>query len=98
MHLVSDYIHPYRSTGGRRAQCRVQIYLPEDVRDSPVVICSELPNNSGGSGTHSAVVIATEADIVLYEAAFGCQGGRRCAGDRSSRLDTNVHLGPSHSQ
>ncbi len=60
MHLASDYIHPYRSAGGRRARCRVRIYLPEDARDSPVVICSELPNNPGGSVTNSAEVIAAE--------------------------------------
>jgi hypothetical protein len=58
MHLASDYIHPYKSAGGRSARCRVRIYLPEDVRDAPVVICSELPNNSGGSVTNCAEVIA----------------------------------------
>ncbi len=58
MHLASDYIHPYKSAGGRTARCRVRIYLPGDVRDAPVVICSELPNNSGGSVTNSAEVIA----------------------------------------
>ncbi len=58
MHLASDYIHPYRSAGGRLAQCRVRIYLPDDIRDAPVVICSELPNNRGGSITNSAEVIA----------------------------------------
>jgi len=36
----------------------VQIYLPDDTRDDPVVICSELPNNPGGSITNSAEVIA----------------------------------------
>ena len=36
----------------------MRIYLPEDVRDSPVVVCSELPNNPGGSITSSAEVIA----------------------------------------
>jgi hypothetical protein len=58
MHLGSDYIHPYKSAGGRRARCRIRIYLPEDARYSPVVICSELPNNPGGSVTNSAQVIA----------------------------------------
>ena len=58
MHLASDYIHPYKDTGGRPAHCRVQIYLPDDTRDAPVVICSELPNNPGGSITNSAEVIA----------------------------------------
>src|SRR5215207_1699225 len=58
MHLASDYIHPFRSAGGRRARCRVWVYLPDDVLDAPVVICSELPNNPGGSVTNSAEVAA----------------------------------------
>jgi hypothetical protein len=58
MHLASDYTHPYKDAGGRHAYCRVRIYLPDDMRDSPVVICSELPNNPGGSITNSAEVIA----------------------------------------
>jgi hypothetical protein len=58
VHLAGDYIHPYKDTGGRSAHCRVQIYLPDDTRDDPVVICSELPNNPGGSITNSAEVIA----------------------------------------
>jgi len=58
VHLASDYIHPYKDAGGRSAHCRVRIYLPDDMRDAPVVICSELPNNPGGSITNSAEVIA----------------------------------------
>jgi hypothetical protein len=58
VHLASDYIHPYKDAGGRPAHCRVQIYLPDDTRDAPVVICSELPNNPGGSITDSAEAIA----------------------------------------
>jgi hypothetical protein len=57
VHLTSDYIHPYKDAGGHPAHCRVRIYLPEEVRDAPVVICSELPNNPGGSITDSAEVI-----------------------------------------
>jgi hypothetical protein len=60
MHVASDYIHPYRSVGGRFAWCRLRIYLPEDVCDAPVVICSELLNNPGGLITNSAEVIAVE--------------------------------------
>jgi hypothetical protein len=60
MHLASDYIHPYRSSGERHSRCRVHIYLPDDLRDAPVVICSELPNNPRGSITNSAEVIAAE--------------------------------------
>ena len=58
MHLTSDYIHPYKDTGGRSAHCRVRIYFPDDPGDVLVVICSELPNNPGGSITNSAEVIA----------------------------------------
>jgi hypothetical protein len=58
MHLASDYIHPFKDAGGRPAHCRVRIYLPDDTHDAPVVICSELPNNPGGSITNSAEVIA----------------------------------------
>ena len=58
MHLASDYIHLFRNAGGRRARCRVWIYLPDDMRDAPVVICSELPSNPGGSITNSAETIA----------------------------------------
>ena len=57
-HLASDYIHPYKDAGGSAARCRVRIYLPDDVRDAPVVVCSEVPNNPGGSITNSAEVIA----------------------------------------
>jgi len=58
MHLASDHIHPYKAAGGRLAQCRVRVYLPDDMRAAPVVICSELPDNPGGSITNSAEVTA----------------------------------------
>jgi hypothetical protein len=58
VYLTSDYIHPYKDAGGRSAHCRVRIYLPDDAGDALVVICSELPNNPGGSITNSADVIA----------------------------------------
>src|SRR5918996_5839019 len=58
VYLASDYIHPYNDAGGRSAHCRVRIYFPDDPGDALVVICSELPNNPGGSITNSADVIA----------------------------------------
>jgi hypothetical protein len=58
MHLASDYIHRYKDAGGRPSHCRIRIYLPNDMHDASVVICSELPNNPGGSITNSAEVIA----------------------------------------
>jgi hypothetical protein len=48
---------PLQGRRGRPADCRVRIYLPDDMRDAPVVICSELSNNPGGSVTNSAEVI-----------------------------------------
>jgi hypothetical protein len=63
MHLPIDYIHSYKDAGGRPSHCRVRIYLPEGMHDVPVVICSELPNNPGGSITNSAEVIA--AGVIL---------------------------------
>jgi len=58
MHLASDYIHPYKDAGGPPSHWRVCIYLPDDDLDAPVVVCSELPNNPGGSVTNSAEAIA----------------------------------------
>jgi hypothetical protein len=58
MHLASDYIHPYKGAGARPSHCRIRIYLPDDVLDALVVVCSELPNNPGGSITNSAETIA----------------------------------------
>jgi hypothetical protein len=58
MHLASDYIHPYKGAGGRPARCRIRIYIPDDVHDASVVICSELSNYPRGSVTDSAEVIA----------------------------------------
>ena len=61
MHLAGDYIHPTPRDG----KCRVRLYLPEDERDTPVVICSELPNNEGSSVTYSANQIA--AEVIRYQ-------------------------------
>ena len=60
MHLASDYIH----TTPRGGTCRIRIYLPEDERDAPVVICSELAHNEGSSVTYSAHQIA--AEVIRY--------------------------------
>ena len=45
MRLASDYIHP-TPRGGR---CRIRVYLPDEERDAPVVVCTELPTNEGSS-------------------------------------------------
>ena len=48
----------------RGGRCRVRIYLPEDERDAPVVICSELPANEGASVTNIAEELA--AEVIRY--------------------------------
>ena len=58
MHLNCDYIHAYKDARGRPAHCRVRIYLPEYMRDAPVVICSEVPNNPGESISDSSEAIS----------------------------------------
>jgi hypothetical protein len=58
VHLTSDYIHSYKDARGRPAHCRVRIYLLEEMRDAPVVICSELRNNPGESIINSSEAIA----------------------------------------
>ena len=60
MHLARDYIHP-TPRGGK---CRIRVYLPEDQRYAPVVICSEVPGNEGSSITYSAHQIA--AEVIRY--------------------------------
>jgi hypothetical protein len=60
VHLASDYIHPTPSN----RRCRISVHLPEDERDVPVVICSELPTNEGSSVTYSANQIA--AEVIHY--------------------------------
>jgi len=42
----------------------VRVYLPEDERDAPVVICSELPTNDGASITYAAEQLA--AEVIRY--------------------------------
>jgi hypothetical protein len=58
--LASDYIHPKPRDG----RCRIRICLPEDERDAPVVICSELPSIEGSSVSYSANQIA--AEVIRY--------------------------------
>jgi hypothetical protein len=60
MHLVTDYVHSYKSGMGLASQCRVRIYLPDEVEDAPVVLRSELATNLGLSVTEAAKWIAGE--------------------------------------
>jgi hypothetical protein len=60
VHLATDYIH----STPRGGKCRVRVYLPEDERDAPVDICSELPANEGSSITYAAEQLA--AEVIRY--------------------------------
>ncbi len=42
----------------------MRIYLPEEERDAPAVICSELPSNEASSATYSAHQVA--AEVICY--------------------------------
>lgn len=56
MHLAADYVHPTPHKG----RCRIRVYLPDDDRDSAVVICTEPRDNPGQSITNAAERIAGE--------------------------------------
>jgi hypothetical protein len=42
----------------------MRVYLPEDERDAPVIVCSELPTNEGSSITYAAEQLA--AEVIRY--------------------------------
>lgn len=60
MHLVADYIHPFESVSGTRSRCRIRVYLPDEEKDAPVFVCSELASNPGIPVTGAAEIIAAE--------------------------------------
>ncbi len=61
MHLAADYIHPFEGPGGFPSKCRIRLYLAdEEGENAPVVICSELPDNTGTPITNAAEYIAAE--------------------------------------
>ncbi len=60
MRLAADYFHPFESVSGIRSCCRIRLYLPEHAHDAPVVVCSELPENTGVPVTAAAENIAAE--------------------------------------
>ena len=45
----------------------MRVYLPDEERDAPVVLCSELLSNTGLSVTEAAEVIAGEVIPVISE-------------------------------
>jgi hypothetical protein len=43
----------------------MRVYLPDEERDAPVVICSELPTNEGSSITYAAEQLAARLAATL---------------------------------
>jgi len=60
VHPAADYVHPTPNKG----RCRIRIYVPEDRRDSFVVLCTEPRDNPGQSVTNAAETVASEVATV----------------------------------
>jgi hypothetical protein len=58
MRLAADVVFPFEGSDGVRAKCRVRVYEPEDPRDAPVVVCSEMPDDPGPGVAGAASTIA----------------------------------------
>jgi hypothetical protein len=55
---TNDYIHHYRGYWSEGGRCRIRIYREDG--QSPVVICSQLPDNDNTSVTNMAEYLAAE--------------------------------------
>jgi hypothetical protein len=55
---TNDYVHHYRGNWSYGGRCRIRIYREEG--RTPVVICSQLPDNPNTSVTHMAEYLAAE--------------------------------------
>lgn len=64
MNRTHDYIHHYRGYWSDGGRCRIRIY--RDNGQTPVVICSQLPENDNTSVTNMAEYLAAEV-IREYE-------------------------------
>lgn len=58
MKKTHDYTHCYRGYWSDGGRCRIRIYQAD--RHIPVVICSQLPNNTNTSVTNMAEYLAAE--------------------------------------
>ena len=58
MKKTHDYVHYYRGYWSDGGKCRIRIYQEQGV--SPVVICSQLPENKNTSVTNMAEYLAAE--------------------------------------
>jgi hypothetical protein len=53
-----DYVHYYRGYWSEGGKCRIRIYQEDG--HTPVVVCSELPDNDNTSVTNMAEYLAAE--------------------------------------
>jgi hypothetical protein len=58
---TQDYIHHYRGYWSGGGRCRIRIY--QQVRQAPVVICSQPPDNPNTSVTNMAEYLAAEVIV-----------------------------------
>ena len=58
MRKTRDYIHYYRGYWSDGGRCRIRIYREEG--QTPVVVCSQLPDNGNTSITNMAEYLAAE--------------------------------------
>ena len=68
MRLAADVVFPFVGPDGAGARCRVRVYEPEDPRDAPVVVCSEMPDDPGPgvAGAASTIAARVAAAFRLY--------------------------------
>ena len=70
MRQTADVVFPFEGMDGIRTRCRVRVYEPEDPRDAPVVVCSELPEldpgGAGMAGAASTIAARVAAAFRLY--------------------------------
>jgi hypothetical protein len=68
MRLAADVAFPFVGPDGAGARCRVRVYEPEDPRDAPVVVCSEMPDDPGPgvAGAASTIAARVAAAFRLY--------------------------------
>ena len=58
MNKTHDYVHRYRGYWSEGGQCQIRIYRGEG--QPPVVVCSQLPDNTNTSVTNMAEYLAAE--------------------------------------
>ena len=65
MSPAADVVFPFEGPDGIRPRCRVRVYEPEDPRDAPVVVCSELAGDHGPSVAQAASTIAGRVTVAF---------------------------------